>query len=313
MSYFIISGFFAVANGRRVPSTSRTGAAPSLTHLPFIIYDSAVSCTNGDVVPAAIRIYSHPGEPIAPNNTIFFLNAKAAIERNQPLMLDALLMSAVPGSPDDKDYEDAVPDFAAPIVYAIGSVRGSSTTLEDGKSRSTPLRTADFVRDSLRHSSLLCIFDGSPRWANSPSPSSGSCLGVVGLCDGFLDGQTLRVKMLHMALNVRASDPPTGGPGTPGDGGNGSPGKRRRFVAMAPLAPAAAASPSPSPNKKARRGNARATTAGATVSTLATTLDDLPASVPSTGLIENAQAPMDVDDAKPDIYGDASAVAPSAN
>ncbi|KAH6906943.1 hypothetical protein BKA70DRAFT_1026189, partial [Coprinopsis sp. MPI-PUGE-AT-0042] len=267
MSCGLISGFLALANGRRVLG----GSKPSASRVPpFLLYDTAIQCKNGDMIPATFRYYAPPSENPFPDNSVVETTAKFHIAPNETAHLDAIKHAVVPGDPSLDTYEDGIPDVPFPSVFVVANVSGPVSSSPDGKSRTFTVSVGEYVRESLRFTTVEVLIDGRPRWVNTPSPSQASCIGFFAVCDAYLPSGILRVSLDHVALNIRPHEIITindntthSSPQTP---------KKHKFAAIATLSspsttvssttpssavsgpPPSAAGPStPTPKSKAKR------------------------------------------------------------
>ncbi|EAU89533.1 hypothetical protein CC1G_00953 [Coprinopsis cinerea okayama7 len=246
MSLAIIDGFFALANGRRVAAAPKPGTVPDNPSRParmlFIEYDTTIMCTNGQHVPARLRVYSHPTNNPLPDNVVVALKAKmylpsppsddTLLSPDAPILLEGIVCEPFPGDPALDSYEESVPSLLSPYVFVVGTV-SSAVEISDGN-RTFSVSFAEYVRDSIQFSSVVCVLDGkSPRWKNTPSPVLSSCVAVFGLCESF--NRSLRVGAVHLALNCRPQDAHS--LATSDSPGAGPPTKKRRFQAtVSPLA-----------------------------------------------------------------------------
>ena len=128
MSSITLTGFFGLLHGKCV-SHPKAGDSSVVVH--HTVYSSIVQCTLSDVgdqpmaIPAEIRLWCPPSQPLHPDSTFAFIVAKAYIPSPGSLpnmaLLDALYLVPYPGDTDADEYEDHIPDFSTtPIARTQG-------------------------------------------------------------------------------------------------------------------------------------------------------------------------------------------------
>ncbi|CDO71192.1 hypothetical protein BN946_scf184845.g62 [Trametes cinnabarina] len=217
-----IYGFFALAAGVRRPTPR-----PPSGSVYHCYYTTAIQTASGTTIPAEIRVYSPPSDIPLRDDTVIFLVGKLQLRVDLPALIDALHLYPVPGDVSDESYQDHVPDMPFPFIYGIGTVHAKHETLADGKSRGFAVGLSERVRDVQSSSSLLCILDASPRWANVPAPSPQSLIYFLGTATSVRDDGLLAISLSSLLFNLSPSQSPA--PETPV--------KRRKFNAFATLAP----------------------------------------------------------------------------
>ena len=161
MSSITLTGFFGLLHGKHV---SRPKAGNSSVVVHHAVYSSIIQCTLSDVgeqpmaIPAEIRLWCPPSQPLHPDNTVAFVVAKAYIPSPGSLpnmaLLDALYLVPFPGDADADEYEDHIPDFPNPLVAALGTVSASGSDLSTGH-HCFPLSVREYVRDKNKNSVIL--------------------------------------------------------------------------------------------------------------------------------------------------------------
>ena len=167
MSSCHIDGFFAIANGNRArvnkpfhnPTTTATAGSPGTW---YTYYDTTITCITQVFAAAQIRVYSPPGEPIFPDQTVVFLIGKLCIQPGTPqAFIDATHIRPIPGDPSDPNYEDRVPDFPNSHVDGVGIVSGQHEVLED-RSRVFPVTVSEYVREEVKSFQIRYVFFSVP-------------------------------------------------------------------------------------------------------------------------------------------------------
>jgi hypothetical protein len=115
---FIVSGFFALVNGRQ---ESLSSSANKVTN--YVTYDSSFTCSNDTSAPVVIRHFSAQ-HAILTDNTIAFIIAKAGFPAvvTESIVLHAQYFFPVPGHPSSAEYEDGTPDMLHPVATIVGHV-----------------------------------------------------------------------------------------------------------------------------------------------------------------------------------------------
>ncbi|EJD38501.1 hypothetical protein AURDEDRAFT_128834 [Auricularia subglabra TFB-10046 SS5] len=250
MTSFLLSGYLAVSNGRRLASENPT--TKKTTH--HMYYDTVIQ-TMGVDVPAEIRLWVPSSEQPLADGTIVDLLAKVHTPANSKAMLDAIQLNAFPGDPNGDGYEDHIPERPFPTIIVLGHTSGAAETMDDGVSVGYHVSTSEYVRDQSRASRVYCRFDGTKaRWKRTPRPSAGSAIFVLGVAHGVhLSGASLIIDVDQLQLNVGSTSASVSAARvesgvTNGTQGNaGPPAKRRRFpttVAAGPSGSQDSSSPS---------------------------------------------------------------------
>ncbi|KAF7973992.1 hypothetical protein HWV62_13601 [Athelia sp. TMB] len=161
MSSFIFIGFFGLEGGQRVRYPRLSDPSSGVFHN---VYSTAIQLPDDadpSFIPADLRVWSPRAGDILCDNTVAFVVAKAYVPdaagaNNTPdkALLDAIYLVPCPGDPSLPDYEEHIPDFPVPLVFALGSVSGAHTSLETGDI-AFPLMGSEYVRDSVKQSKIL--------------------------------------------------------------------------------------------------------------------------------------------------------------
>ncbi|KAH9916160.1 hypothetical protein B0H21DRAFT_886979 [Amylocystis lapponica] len=229
MSTFTTFGFFGLGAGRRASARTRNGNTTF-----FCYYTTTLQCSDGDMIPAELRVYSPRDDVPHPDDTIAFVVAKLFVPLKGTALLDAYSVYAVPGDPASDTYEASIPDMPYPFVYGLGIVRSKWGPLPDGTSKAFIVDVHERVRDEAKPSSVQCVFPGgSPRWQTVPAPNPNSFIYFMGTCARVSTEGGLSINIESIVFNVGPSPGSAGGGGLPPGGGSpGSPGtptKRRKF------------------------------------------------------------------------------------
>lgn len=207
MALLMVSGYLAVAEGRRVSSVKPN----STTKTYHCLYTTALQSTGGVCFPGELRIYSPFNDVILPDDTVGFVMAKAYFPANAPeekILLEASHSFAVPGNPSSDTYESSIPDCLVPFVFGLGTVPACPSTLPDGVSRAFSVVVSDYVRDGRKSSTVQCVLEGArARWKRTPSPAVNSCVHFFGLLSGVAANGGVSVSLESIVLNVGIPDP----------------------------------------------------------------------------------------------------------
>ena len=120
-------------------------------------YSTSLHTPNGDSYPAEIRVYSPFGNAVLPDDMVVFLVAKAFLPPNDTVLLEASELVAVPGDPSAEGYENSVPDHTVPFFIGLGTVPSAVQILNDTKSKAFAVISSDYVCDSIKQSTVLCL------------------------------------------------------------------------------------------------------------------------------------------------------------
>ena len=134
MSTFTLTGFFSLTSGQRV-HTELPKPNSSTQGVYYVHYVTSLNTAQTGAISAEIRKYSPPHDIILQNDTIVFVVAKAYVppgDTTGNMLLEASHIIPVPGNPNSEGYEDLVPDFCFPLIFAQGTVTGEHTETERG-------------------------------------------------------------------------------------------------------------------------------------------------------------------------------------
>ena len=158
MSTFTLTGFFGLTSGQRV-HTELPKPNGSTQGVYYVHYVTSLNTAQTGAISAEIRKYSPPHDIILQNDTIVFVVAKAYVppgDTTGNMLLEASHIIPVPGNPNSDGYEDLVPDFRFPLIFAQGTVTGEHTETEGGIV-TFPVTVSDYVRGATKLSTLLCV------------------------------------------------------------------------------------------------------------------------------------------------------------
>ena len=151
MSSLTVFGFFALAGGRRV-ATQKPGSG---TKTYYCFYTTALQSTSGVALPVQLRVYSPTNDRVLEDNTVVFAVARAHMPAHETILLDVSHMYAIPGDPSSPDVYDAhLPDCSVPFIIGLGTVPVRAELLSDNTSKAFNVVSSEFVRDSLKTSTI---------------------------------------------------------------------------------------------------------------------------------------------------------------
>ena len=217
MSSCTIVGFFELTHGIRTCTDIKKADGTTFATW-HVYYDTSVICSDSVSLPAELRKYSPPKEPILANDTVAFVVAKLNVPQaagkeskdSDPqtgnVLLEALHIVPIPGDPTVDSYQAHLPDFVRPLIFALGTIAANPEGPADGVV-TFPLAVFDFVRGGMKEctlryvlcmlvlttdatlsdsdsiSLLRCILDKSaPQWRNLPMPRQGAVIEFMGRC-----------------------------------------------------------------------------------------------------------------------------------
>jgi len=156
---FTVSGFFALASGRRVRTeVPRSNGTTQAAY--YITYATSLDCSNSHPVSAELRKYSPPGDTVFQDETVAYVITKAFVPPGHVaanILLDAVHIAPILGDPSSDEYENSVPDFLHPAIFAHGTVSGDGVA--DANSVVTfPVNVSDYVRGSTMMTTLTSAF-----------------------------------------------------------------------------------------------------------------------------------------------------------
>lgn len=159
MLMFTISGFFALASGCRVCSEVpwRKGTTQAIY---YITYATSLDCSNSDPVSTELRKYSPLGDTIFQDDTITYVVTKGFVPPGHiaaNILLNAIRIAPIPGDPSLNKYENSVPEFLHPAIFAHGTVSGDG--MGDANSVITfSVNISDYVCRSKMLTTLTQVF-----------------------------------------------------------------------------------------------------------------------------------------------------------
>ncbi|KAJ7051703.1 hypothetical protein C8F01DRAFT_637375 [Mycena amicta] len=212
MSSFLSYGFLPLAGGTCVAMPNGT------TYHGH--YTTAIRTARRTYLPAKLRVYSGSSSIPLPDNTVAFTVAKvfAPAGHDAIIELEALHMNAIPGDPNSPTYQDAIPDCAT-IFTGVGNVPATIQVPAGWKAFN--LAMDEFIYNSHRQFSIMCVFPATARWRNTHPPQPLSCTEVTGVCDSRTADGTFQLSIDNIALNLgptsatRVTTTPTTIPSTP--------------------------------------------------------------------------------------------------
>jgi hypothetical protein len=124
MSSLLFAGVFSLHGGRRAQTSynKRNGEKGSAWHA---YYKTAVICQAPPLLPAEVRVYSRAQDVLYLDHTVALIFAKAFVlpaNVGGEILLDAMHVAAFPGNPMTDNYDESLPDFHWPLVFAGGTV-----------------------------------------------------------------------------------------------------------------------------------------------------------------------------------------------
>lgn len=246
-STFRVCGFFQLCNPARIESPRRNDPSASTYHYQ---YNTAVQCRDNTGLPAKLRFFCRPGDSAVAHGTVCFVDAKLYVPPNVPsdnnfAFLEGVLQAAVPGNPDDKNYQNQVPDISFAITHGLGVVVDGTMDSVAGE-KQFRVEVRPWVRDDNRpcsvmyvfstftalfpHCFIRCFMRGS-RWKNTRVPQTRSAVLFDGVCEHVRPDGTLEITVDEVqnasntttAFHASLASHPTDSP----------PAKRQRFDALA--------------------------------------------------------------------------------
>jgi hypothetical protein len=219
MSMFMIFGFFALTNGRRISKLRTTAENPS-QKTTYILYDTVIQCQTGKEIAGEIRVFAPSHVAILKDETVAYIVARTTIqpEDGAKAYLDIYTIAEVPGDPSKDTYQDVIPNVNYPHVFAIGQVV-DETSLPDNKVAYAILVT-EYIKDQstectiqwapsfphlyLAHASLpRCFIDKErKRWAKTRAPRLQSIVGIYGQCADLTTANMLLVEIQSIVFNL---------------------------------------------------------------------------------------------------------------
>jgi hypothetical protein len=158
MSTFTVAGFFGLTAGQRVRTEvpRSNGTSQGVYHIHYV---TSVNTSQSGAVPAELRKYSPPHDSVLQDDTIAFVVAKAYVPMGKTtgnVLLEASHIFPVPGDPRSPEYEERVPDFCCPYIFAQGICTGEHTE-KDGGIVTFPVTVSDYIRGSTKQSTLQYV------------------------------------------------------------------------------------------------------------------------------------------------------------
>jgi hypothetical protein len=154
MSTFVIIGYFGLTDGRR-ETHNKVGSSGNNIRLNFLCYDASVQCAHGPAAPATIRVYSNAAEVPLPQNTVAHVVAKAFMDADGNIVMDAYFLVPFPGDPEGDGYDDSVPNMPIPLIFGVGHVLRVGSQLASIKT--FDVSVSEYIRDAQRFSTVTCV------------------------------------------------------------------------------------------------------------------------------------------------------------
>lgn len=110
-------------------------------------------------ISAELRRYSPPNDAVLADDTIAFVIAKVYVPpANVPgsILLEAIHIAPVPSDPTSDTYEDTVPNFHYPAVFAQGTVLNNHQEKQSGLV-TFPMNVSDYIRGTTKQLTLQCV------------------------------------------------------------------------------------------------------------------------------------------------------------
>lgn len=205
----------------------------------------ALQSTAATSLPAQLQVYSPMNDRVLEDNTVVFAVSRAHILAHETILLDTSHMYPIPGDPSAPDtYNAHLPDCCVPFIIGLGTVPSRAELLSDNTSKAFNVVSSEFVRDSLKTSTIQyvcrktlyiqdsnftyrCVYDGSrPRWNNTPTPNVNTTVQYVGTFSAVSSNGCVHVNIENISFNmgqqeVSAPSPLTATP------------KKRKFATIA--------------------------------------------------------------------------------
>lgn len=153
MTTVCISANLCLGGGRRVSSENPTTKRPTW----HSFYDTALESNEHHFITSEIRVYSPVGDKPFPPLTVANVIGKVAVMPGHTILIEALNLTPYPGDPSSSAYEDHLPTSTTAYVWAIGTVKLTFRVLQDGISRVFDLAVGEFVRDSMKYSTIQYV------------------------------------------------------------------------------------------------------------------------------------------------------------
>ncbi|KAI1790866.1 hypothetical protein LXA43DRAFT_1014349 [Ganoderma leucocontextum] len=206
-STLVISGFFQLWNGSRVPSPRRTDSSALTYHCE---YDTALQCVDNSALPVKFRIFSPPGDVTFPDRTVSFIHAKAYFPADRkPVLLEGTRQAMLPGNPDDENYQTHAPNLTYSLIHGVGVVQATTQDAGPQDSREFKVEVRPWVRDDNQPCTVTCVMPGNAaRWRKVPLPFPNTIVYFAGMCGRVRDNGMLEVALDDMLFNIAAPPPP---------------------------------------------------------------------------------------------------------
>jgi hypothetical protein len=156
MSSFLMFSFFALTAGHR-ETTEKLGRDDKVIKVTHVHYKTTIQCVSGTDAPADLAVFASAKDPIANDDTIAFVIARAYLPANAEAQLDAYHLAVVPGDVNDERYEDNIPNMPYPFVTGVGEVISRDKVLEDGNTHAFDVDVCEYVTDGIVHSTVQCV------------------------------------------------------------------------------------------------------------------------------------------------------------
>jgi hypothetical protein len=139
--------------------TRSDGNSSAIWH---VYYDTCLICSQGPAIPTELRKYSPVNNTTLQDDTVAFVVARAfAPPRGVfgKVLLDAYHIVPMPGDPSSDSYDEQLPDFPNPLVFAMGVVTSRPATCDTvpglpGSVMTFTLTLSEYVRGGAKESTL---------------------------------------------------------------------------------------------------------------------------------------------------------------
>ena len=158
MSTFTTVGGFGLTFGCRIRTeVSKSNGTTQAVY--YMYYITSINCAMLGPISAELHRYSPPNDAVLADDTIAFVIAKVYVPpANVPgsILLEAIHIAPVPSDPTSDTYEDTVPNFHYPAVFAQGTVLNNHQEKQSGLV-TFPMNVSDYIRGTTKQLTLQCV------------------------------------------------------------------------------------------------------------------------------------------------------------